>query len=90
MTASTLNGAQSDEAGHDRQRAGREAEIDRDDAGRKLLGLCNCPMPGLVAATRAPRLEELGFVKEMHGELLSRVSYIPAGDAACCYVLGET
>jgi predicted ArsR family transcriptional regulator len=66
------------------------AEIDRDDAGRRLLRLCHCPMPHLVAATRVPCREELRFVREMLGESLARVSYIPAGDAACCYALGHT
>ena len=66
------------------------AEIDSDAAGRNLLRLCHCPMRKLVAATRAPCRAELGFVKQLLGEKLARVSYIPAGDPACCYSLGDT
>ena len=65
------------------------AEISRDTEGRPLLKLCNCPILGVVAATRAPCRAELGFVKELLGEALARVSYIPAGDSACCYTLRE-
>ena len=66
------------------------AEIEEDDAGRRLLRLCHCPMRNLVEATRAPCRAELGFVSELLGAKLTRVSYIPAGDAACCYVLRDT
>jgi predicted ArsR family transcriptional regulator len=61
------------------------AEIETDPGGRPLLKLCNCPMRQLVEATRAPCRAELGFVKELLGERLTRVTYIPSGDSACCY-----
>lgn len=61
------------------------AEVDRDGEGRPLLKLSNCPMRSLVSATRAPCRTELGFVQELLGEKLARVSYIPSGDSACCY-----
>lgn len=64
------------------------AVIAADDLGRRILRLCHCPMHNLVAATRAPCRVELGFVRELLGERLARVSYIPAGDASCSYRLG--
>jgi DeoR family transcriptional regulator, suf operon transcriptional repressor len=65
------------------------AEVDRDGEGRPLLKLPNCPIRKLVSATRAPCRAELGFVRELLGEKLTRVSYIPSGDSACCYALRE-
>jgi predicted ArsR family transcriptional regulator len=47
-------------------------------------------MRQLVEATRAPCRAELGFVKELLGERLTRVSYIPSGDSACCYAFTGT
>jgi predicted ArsR family transcriptional regulator len=65
------------------------AEIETDGEGRPLLKLCHCPMRQLVAATRAPCRAELGFVKELVGQNLARVSYIPSGDSACCYAVRD-
>jgi len=65
------------------------AEGDTDDEGRELLRLCHCPIAHLVEATKAPCRAELRFVREVLGKRLARVSYIPAGDSACCYVLME-
>lgn len=65
------------------------AEIARGEDGRPLLKLCNCPILTLVAATKAPCRAELGFVRELLGEKLARVSYIPSGDSACCYAPGQ-
>ena len=65
------------------------AEIDSEEADRPLLRLCNCPVRKLVTATRAPCAAELGFVNELVGEKLERVSYIPSGDSACCYALAD-
>lgn len=65
------------------------AEIEADKEGGALLRLCHCPMRKLVAATRAPCRAELGFVKELLGEKLARISYIPSGDSACCYALRD-
>lgn len=65
------------------------AEVVTDDGGRKLLRLCHCPMKNLVEVTKVPCRSELGFVREMLGKRLVRISYIPAGDNACCYALEE-
>lgn len=62
-------------------------EVGVDDAGRPLLRLTHCPIRGLVDVTPAPCRAEIGFVRELLGTALVRVSYIPAGDSACCYAL---
>lgn len=61
------------------------AEVVTDESDRKLLRLCHCPMRKLVEVTRAPCRAELRFIREMLGDRLARVSYIPAGDSSCCY-----
>lgn len=63
------------------------AEIRMDADGRQVLRLCHCPLRNLVAATRAPCRAELGFVRELLGSDLARITYIPAGDPACSYSL---
>ena len=65
------------------------AQVETDDEGRTLLRLCHCPMKKLVEVTRAPCRSELRFVRDLLGERPVRVSYIPSGDAACCYTLKE-
>jgi predicted ArsR family transcriptional regulator len=49
------------------------------------LRLCHCPLRELVEASKVPCRAEVGFVRELLGEPLTRVSYIPSGDAACSY-----
>ncbi|HEX2167214.1 MAG TPA: helix-turn-helix domain-containing protein [Longimicrobiales bacterium] len=49
------------------------------------LRLCHCPLREVVEVTRIPCRAELGFVRELLGERLTRLSYIPAGDASCTY-----
>jgi predicted ArsR family transcriptional regulator len=49
------------------------------------LHLCHCPLRELVAASRAPCRAEVGFVRELLGQKLTRLAYIPAGDASCSY-----
>ena len=50
------------------------------------LRLCHCPIRELVGATTIPCRAELGFVRELlGGARLTRLSYIPAGDASCTY-----
>lgn len=50
------------------------------------LRLCNCPLRELVRATKVPCRAEIGFIRELLGDQqLTRLSYIPAGDAACTY-----
>lgn len=53
--------------------------------GTRRLRLCHCPIRSLVEATRMPCRAEIGFVKELLGEELTRETYIPAGDASCSY-----
>lgn len=52
------------------------------------LRLCHCPLRELVGVTKIPCRAELGFVRELLGERLTRLSYIPAGDASCTYRTG--
>lgn len=65
------------------------ADVVTDDEGRQLLQLCHCPMRNLVEVTKAPCRAELRFIREMLGQRLVRVSYIPSGDTSCCYALKE-
>lgn len=53
--------------------------------GQPRLRLCNCPMRELVEASRIPCQAELGFVRELLGAPLTRLSFIPAGDSTCSY-----
>lgn len=55
------------------------------DDGVPRLQLCHCPLRGLVTESRVPCVAELGFIRELLGEPLSRLAYIPAGDATCSY-----
>ena len=52
------------------------------------LRLCHCPLREVVGVTRIPCRAELGFVRELVGEQLTRLTYIPAGDDACTYRAG--
>lgn len=53
--------------------------------GNARLHLCNCPLRDLVEASKVPCRAELAFIRELLGERLTRLSYIPAGDASCSY-----
>lgn len=58
--------------------------------GRPQLRLCHCPFRDLIDETRIPCRTEIGFVHELVGpdlvgEGMTRVSYIPSGDASCSY-----
>lgn len=68
--------------------AGFMAQVD-DTPDGPALRLCHCPIRDLVAATRLPCRSELRFIGTLLGEPLARSSYIPAGDAACGYRVGE-
>jgi predicted ArsR family transcriptional regulator len=58
--------------------------------GAANLRLCHCPLRELVSVSRIPCRAEIGFIRELLGEdQLTRLSYIPAGDAACTYRTGE-
>lgn len=52
------------------------------------LRLCHCPLRALVEATAVPCRAEIGFVRDLLGEEMTRVSYIPSGDRSCCYRVG--
>ncbi|MBR9988194.1 MAG: ArsR family transcriptional regulator [Gemmatimonadetes bacterium] len=52
------------------------------------LRLCHCPLREVVDVTRVPCRAELAFVRELMGERLTRLNYIPAGDASCTYRRG--
>lgn len=53
--------------------------------GPPRLRLCNCPLRDLVQVTKIPCRVEVAFVRELLGEELTRVSYIPAGASSCSY-----
>lgn len=53
--------------------------------GELRLRLCHCPIRPLVDATRMPCIAETGLLAELMNSAPIRESYIPAGDAACCY-----
>lgn len=67
--------------------AGFMAEAGEDERGRTVLRLPHCPMRRLVDATRAPCRAELAFIRELLGEKLTRVEYLPNGDGACSYAM---
>ena len=52
------------------------------------LRLCHCPLREVVGVTRIPCRAELRFVRELVGEQLTRLTYIPAGDDSCTYRAG--
>jgi len=60
---------------------------ERGDAPR--LRLCHCPLRELVEATKIPCRAEIGFLTELLDEEMTRVSYIPEGDASCSYTSKE-
>lgn len=63
--------------------------VDGPDGGGTRLRLCHCPVRELVEVTRAPCRAEVAFVRELVGDSLARVEYIPDGGAACAYAVGE-
>ena len=69
---------------------GYMAEI-QDGAEEELprLRLCHCPVRELVDVTRAPCRAEISFVRDLVGQSLARVEYIPDGGAACAYAVGD-
>lgn len=62
--------------------------VEEEDSERPRLRLCHCPLSELVRATTAPCKAELGFVRALVGEGLTRVEYLPDGDGACTYAIG--
>jgi predicted ArsR family transcriptional regulator len=57
-------------------------------AGAAELRLCHCPLRDVVGVTRIPCRAELRFVRELVGEQLTRLTYMPSGDDACTYRAG--
>lgn len=76
--------ARVEEAGRILTELGFMAEVES-EGERSQLRLCHCPLRDVVDVTTVPCRAELGFVRELIGERLTRLSYIPAGDAACTY-----
>lgn len=62
--------------------------VESADGTRPLLRLCHCPLKDLVEVTTAPCKAEIGLVRALVGEGLSRVEYLPDGDGACTYAIG--
>jgi predicted ArsR family transcriptional regulator len=58
-----------------------------DRSGQQVLRLCQCPVRALVDVTRTPCRAEVAFIRELLGERLARVSYIPSGDPSCSYAM---
>jgi predicted ArsR family transcriptional regulator len=76
--------ARLDEAARILTELGFMAVVEESDAGPRLR-LCHCPIRDLIEVTRVPCGAEIGFVTELVGERLTRMAYIPAGDACCSY-----
>lgn len=76
--------ARLDEAARILSELGFMAEVEEAEQGSRLR-LCHCPIRDLVEVTRVPCGAEIGFVTELVGERLTRMAYIPSGDACCSY-----
>ncbi len=63
------------------------AVVEQDD-GPPRLRLCHCPIRELVRSTRIPCGAEIGLIRELLGEELTRVSYMPTGGTSCAYRVG--
>lgn len=61
------------------------ATTDTTGRGHSHLRLCHCPLLELVEVSRVPCRAELSFIRELLGEPLTRLAYIPSGDASCSY-----
>lgn len=64
------------------------AETESTSRGPELR-LCHCPLREIVAVSGLPCRAELQLVRELLGEELHRVSFIPDGDSACAYLIGS-
>lgn len=63
------------------------AVVEEHEQGPRLR-LCHCPLRELVEVSRVPCRAEAELIRDLLGGDPARVSYIPAGDAACSYVTG--
>lgn len=61
------------------------AEVGSSTDGEPELRLCHCPIRELVEVSSIPCQAEIGLVRELLGDELSRNEYIPDGQAACSY-----
>ncbi len=69
---------------------GYMAEIqDGVEGGLPRLRLRHCPVRELVDVTRAPCRAEMSFVRDLVGQSLARVEYMPDGGVACAYAVGS-
>lgn len=55
------------------------------EGGSGQLHMCNCPLRDLVEVSNAPCRAETSLIRELLGERLTRLAYIPAGDTSCSY-----
>lgn len=62
--------------------------IERSEGGVTIRE-CNCPFPESVKRTRTPCQLEAAFYEEILGAAVERSAYIPDGNAACTYELGQ-
>ena len=65
------------------------AEIERSEAGSRLR-LCHCPLREVVAVTHLPCRAEMALVRELLGEPLERLSFMPEGASTCTYQIGDS
>lgn len=61
------------------------ADIETREGAPPTLRLSHCPIRDLVAVSRVPCRAELSLVRDLLGGDLTRIAYIPSGDAACSY-----
>lgn len=59
----------------------------RRDEGGLVVRECNCPFPEAVRRTHLPCRLEARFFRDVLGEEVRRVAYIPDGSPACTYAL---
>lgn len=65
------------------------ADIETREGAPPTLRLSHCPIKDLVEVSRAPCRAELSLVRDLLGGDLTRIAYIPSGDAACSYSPSE-
>lgn len=65
------------------------AEIESTTTG-SCLRLCHCPLREVVAVTHLPCRAEMALVRELLGEPLTRLSFMPEGASTCTYLIGDS
>ncbi len=66
------------------------ADVVAGAGGRPTLRLAHCPISAVVGVTPLPCRIEEAFVRELLGERLERIEYLPAGASACVYARRPT